>query len=373
MIKKYNYDSTGISADNAVVNESHIVATSRIFIAKTGALYSKSLVVTQSGNTLTRGLDYRLVVFNAEASKRSGQEVHSGLVMETIESQDPILLTYQTVGGEYASYENAIMQQIEALGLESSMILYGDLVGVPEVFAPGPHKTFAEDLYGMSRVVEMLSRIEDALLTGQAETISELFKRMDGKVNRGGRMTLRPENGSITVPDNVGAIDLVIPRSAAQNAKVSLELTYVADGKPFKAILSYNETLDAVANVAGYYIGPTSMEFPIAVGAVAGNGNVTVLRIADGLSGVLSVEHFYVLAINTTDDTLNDKYGSIAVLETPSTATFDMVPLVVSSGAVTSTTIDAITANADTQRQRIDKLESDISLLNDAIDNAQVV
>lgn len=323
LIKKYDFDVTGSSTDNHVPDEIHQRTESNVYLFRAGGAYSDSIIVTQAGKDLIEGVDFKKIVYNQKAHLETGQSVHYGIVLVHNEETEDLSFDYQAVGGEYASYTDVILSLIEKLGLTDSMVRLGDIEGLPEVFPPGPHKTQGDDLVGLSRLVEILARVVDAINTGSPNSMTMVKQLIADKVSKHDNYSLIPLNGSFAVDDsgssNVTA-DILIPRSAGQNEMVCVTLEIIGKHGAANCTLYYKEGINSV-NTISMVSSPVGDIGTIPYAVAVTNGNMTALRLySDSAKPIL--KRVVVKSIHSTDPDAYAKYQEVAIPETPLALSF---------------------------------------------------
>lgn len=370
-ITKYPFDRDGILESNAIVNESHPIGTSKIFIPRAGAFFTDTMVIIHDGRELVKGTDWQPIAFSQDASVETSREVHFAVVIYSIESQADVLMSYHAVGGTYSNYIDQIMVTIERLGLEPSMILYGDIIGLPELFPPAPHKTAGEDLVGLSRVVEMLARIEDALTSGSKVQLDELKDALKEIQLPVGRLTLRPNTHAYDFDMTVKQHDFIIRRSDAQNAFVSVEATMVIDDRVYKLYGSFRESQNDVINVHGYYNGPAIFAGDLSLGFSIGNDNTSIMRLES--TGDWKIQHMYVNALTTSDMNADTLVGTIEQLEEPVEAVIDTMALTLGGGDVTTDQLEQARGETTVVGEVVETQADEIAKIRATIDNASEI
>jgi hypothetical protein len=184
-IFKYPLDLLGTSVNNRVVGEAHTIGTrvGRIFVADYGPFFGNSSVFLDAatGRELVPVIDYRLVHTYKEAEQRAGQAVYTAVQIVNPDVGTEILATLQYVGGEFSYSYYAIKQALEALQNDNRQVAWGDLVGVPAMFAAAPHLHDIYDLYGLKYLIESNYDISAAIREGDVASRSLLLEQIRTK------------------------------------------------------------------------------------------------------------------------------------------------------------------------------------------------
>lgn len=320
-ITKLQFDGTMSNQDNYVPNEQHAAAP--LIVARQGGYFERSLVITQAGRRLIKGSDYRIAAYSQKASKEVGQAVAYAVVIMT-GSSAPIILNYHAVGGIWASYTDVMIDMLNEINLVDDIIYASDIVGMPTVFPPAPHKTHGDNLVGLERVVEMQARIVDAIITGNPAKMEALTRAIDGKVDAVNGVRLNTAENAVRLTSAVGTAtthDFTVPRSESEDNTVIVEMTFVGDEGVINASISYTESPSGITNVqhnATGFSGASTAQFAVS----KGNGNRTVIRLVNDAT-VKSFKDVFIKNVMSTDT--ESDYRSTAWLTQPSPVDFTLV------------------------------------------------
>jgi hypothetical protein len=171
-------DLSGNAVTNKVTAELHIVAATgtRAFVPTRGSFFTRGLILRNriTGTELIPDIHYRPVHLNIDASLRCGQEICSVILILPTSNVAEVELDYQAIGGEYSTSVSAIEQMLESLDLDNRTIRWGDIIGIPNYFAPAAHPHDIGDLYGFEYLVAILEQIRRAILLGDQAAFDEL-------------------------------------------------------------------------------------------------------------------------------------------------------------------------------------------------------
>lgn len=314
-ITKLPLDLTQSQPDNVIPNEQH-PGEKTVIVARYGAFYKKSLSITRGGTRLIEGVDFDFAAYSKDATEVSGQAVYYAIVLYKA-SPTPVVMNYHAVGGVYCTYTGVIVDMINELNLVDDIVRASDIVGLPEVFPPGPHTTHGDDLIGLSRVVEMLARLVDAVITGNPAVLASLRTSLEDKLSANTPTRLNPVNGHATLVSAAGSAtshDLIIPRSEAQDTYVIVELLMLGDEGVHNALISYREVASGVSEVV--HTRPGAANDSVAkFGIAKGNGNTTILRLANDVT----VKPFKEVFIKSISSPASDiAYNTVGWADTPS-------------------------------------------------------
>lgn len=184
-------DPTGSSPDNLVENEPHELIANRTYRAIAplqGAFYAKSLKVYDGNTLLTDGTNgtpeqYYACEMYELPSDRYGAEIDAIIIIKDPTVSNNVSISYQALGGPYGTSAQAIIQQIEALGLDARPLAWGDIVGKPSELTPAKHLHDLGDVYGFEFVVHALDRIRDAIEIGDQASHDAIYRYIDAAID----------------------------------------------------------------------------------------------------------------------------------------------------------------------------------------------
>lgn len=181
---KYQLDLTGKSPNNLVHDEIHKLkpAMNRVLVPKYGCFFTTTnmkLRDVETGYILKPEIDYKPIMFHADATDRMGQEVCGGIVITNPAVSDHVAFTHQLCGGEYIKITELLVELIQNLNLDNRTILWGDLLGKPHFYKAGPHLHDIGDTYGWEYVVEAIHTIRDAIYKGDEASHDHIYQVID--------------------------------------------------------------------------------------------------------------------------------------------------------------------------------------------------
>lgn len=183
----HEFDSTGISQDNLILEELHILseATALTIVSRYGLFYSNSVVVT---NALTNiplrlNIDYIFEGFDPEITALTNIECHSAIIFLT-NTFTNVLVTYQCVGG--AEGENSyLVQELrdKITNITTNVVPYSKVLNKPQRFPAIAHlHEVLTDLTGLESINNNLGKIVDALINVRGPINSAL--KINDRVDR---------------------------------------------------------------------------------------------------------------------------------------------------------------------------------------------
>lgn len=180
IIHKYPLDRTGRNPNNLIVGEPHTLPSgiNRPVVTNYGAFFTESLVVRDAatGDILAPHHQYKATQLYQDATTYTGKEVCSVIIVTDTTVSSEVEVDYQVIGGEYTTSVRAVRELVHDLDLDNRPVAWGDILGKPKGYPPGPHLHDAGDLYGMEYLVEAIERIRQAILVGNEGTLQELHQ-----------------------------------------------------------------------------------------------------------------------------------------------------------------------------------------------------
>lgn len=192
LVIQYPLDPTGVNPNNLVQNEPHELIANRTFRAiapNYGGFFTESLQVfdAATGRQLTDGSNgtvkqYYACEYYELPSERYGKEICAIVMIVDPAVSNNVTINYQTLGGPYGTSAQAIIQMIEALGLDNRPVAWGDIIGKPSEFPPSKHLHDIGDVYGFEYVVHALDRIRDAIEIGDQASHDIIYAYIDAAI-----------------------------------------------------------------------------------------------------------------------------------------------------------------------------------------------
>lgn len=185
-IFKYPLDLEGKNPDNCVTGEKHIIGSQRgrILIAESGPFFGTKTTVIDglTGLPLVPVQDFLFVHAYREAMEATGEAVYCGVRIINPDVSTNIELNVHYVGGEFSYSTFALFDMLHALENDDRSVHWGELIGVPNEWAPTPHLHSAYDLYAMKHLVAATSDIATAIREGYSAAHGMLFSMLDGRI-----------------------------------------------------------------------------------------------------------------------------------------------------------------------------------------------
>lgn len=184
LVIRYPLDPTGTNPNNLVTGEIQNLTPNRnvrAIATMYGAFFTNSLIVTDTSNNqvLTPGTQYYAAELYELPSARYGQEICAVILITDPTVSNQVSLQYQALGGPYSTSAQAIIQQIENLGLDTRPVAWGDILDRPSEFPPAFHLHDIGDVYGFEYLVHAIDRVRDAIEVGDAQQYDQIYAYID--------------------------------------------------------------------------------------------------------------------------------------------------------------------------------------------------
>ena len=170
----YPLDTTGTAASNLVVDEPHTLtevndAPYRILIPTFSPFYLHNLAVKHVDTAgvvkpLVEGVDFYCALPYMVATRSIGKPLYGGLAFISTLPQGTILVTVQTLGGEWCADAQYVYKMLLEKDYNAGVTWWDTLTNVQQVFPPTPHALAVTDIDGISNLIAELEKIRDALV-----------------------------------------------------------------------------------------------------------------------------------------------------------------------------------------------------------------
>lgn len=276
IVIRYPEDRTGVSPNNRVVDEEHTMVRRpvRAVAPYYGPFFADSMVIREmtTQTLLVRNVDYQIAYTYEIPTAKFGKNICAIVLITNQNVADTIQLTYQTVGGQYSSSVDAIVQMINSLDMDDRPVKWENIIGKPSEFDPAPHLHDIGDIYGFEYLVEACEGIRRAILMGDVATHDEIYRYIDAAIaSLGNNMdALRDaliahvnnfNNPHQTTPGQIGTytsaqIDALI---AASVATARIRVIDVASGTTLSDRNTYANTWIRVTGIPNGGVGALSI------------------------------------------------------------------------------------------------------------------
>ena len=185
-IPRYALDPTGLSPDNFVANEPHVLADFRVrvVVPNEGAFFGDSLVVIDSatGKRLTKGIHYVPQEYLRTPSELYGHAIYDIVLIIDRSVSANVIIHYQALGGHYNRQSTALKQLLEQKRDDGSDYSFYDVVGRPEQYEPVPHFMSVDDGLKFEYLTTALEKIRNAILWSDSIVYQDIYNYIDAMV-----------------------------------------------------------------------------------------------------------------------------------------------------------------------------------------------
>lgn len=182
---KYPLDLTGLSQNNRVTNETHVVdVNKRTIFPKEGAFFTKNFVIRLGNRTLVRNQDYKFFALHTDASVESNDEVCSAVTFINARIRGTITIEYNVVGGRYIITEQNTAQILDILNLDDRKVKWEHISNKPTLYHPACHVHHASDIFGLGPMVQYLGLIHEAIQNLRLQNNTGIWKQIAYMYNR---------------------------------------------------------------------------------------------------------------------------------------------------------------------------------------------
>ena len=168
---RYQTDYTGVLPANQIKNEV-VTLTSRkvrVFAPKNAPYYKESMVIKDvtTGVTLTNAQWKAYYLVSAPSSMTDlGKEVYAIVVVTDQTVSNNLSISYQTVGGDYVTGYDNLIQLLTACTQDSRPISWPNVLNVTDGFTPNQHLHPISDTFGWEYLATYLEQLKLAILLG---------------------------------------------------------------------------------------------------------------------------------------------------------------------------------------------------------------
>lgn len=168
---RYQTDYTGVLAANQVKNEAVTLTTRkvRVFAPKNAPYYKDSMVIKDmaSGVTLTSNQWKAYYLVSAPSAMTDlGKEVYAIVIITDQAVGNNLSITYQTVGGDYVTGYDNLVQLLTACTQDARPITWPNVLNVTDSFTPNQHLHPISDTFGWEYLATYLEQLKLAILFG---------------------------------------------------------------------------------------------------------------------------------------------------------------------------------------------------------------
>lgn len=183
---KYVLDLTGTNTSNLITDENVVLGTTkvRVFTPINGPFFQESLVIKDLSTNLTlTSNQYRCLLLVPTASSISGKAVYSIIAITDQNVGQNLLISYQTVGGDFNQSLQPILDLIDALINDNRPSDWGSIIDRQDLFNPTQHMHPLGDTLGWEYLAYAIQLLSTAILLGDNVKKEQVLTYLDDKLN----------------------------------------------------------------------------------------------------------------------------------------------------------------------------------------------
>ena len=168
---RYPLDPTGISPNNLVVNEPHVLDFKkfRVIVPVNGAYFDDNTLKvydTLNQRLLNKGDDYLCTDIASVPTSKYNKTICDTITIKNREVSNQVMITYQALGGEFSTRFDVIESIIETLKIDERPVNYNNITQLPDVFPGAPEFTDIGNGYGFEYLITALDRLNRTIQLG---------------------------------------------------------------------------------------------------------------------------------------------------------------------------------------------------------------
>lgn len=183
---RYQYDPTGVNPDNRVEGEVRTMTPRQVraVVPMHGPFFSESLIIYDdiTNRLLVKGTDYQVTSFYQELSMKVGRSISQVILITNVDVSERIRVTYQSVGGLYQNYAQAIADMYDSLLNDTRPVDWSNVEGKPFEYNPTLHKHLLQDIVGFEPLVTAIEKISSALVLNNIPAFEAMIEWVESKV-----------------------------------------------------------------------------------------------------------------------------------------------------------------------------------------------
>ena len=251
----YPLDPSGINPANLVVGEIHTTLnrTIRAVVTNYGAFFGSSMVIKDlaTGVNLNSSQWYPAQLYT-QPTLQYGAPIYSLIMITDPVVSDNIALTYQALGGAFSTSQQALVDYINNLDLDSRPASWPDIINKPDAFTPSPHLHDVGTIYGFEYIVQALDNLTYAIQVGDAAYNDSLLAYVDAQNGN-----LASELAALQAQLTAHVTNLSNPHQTTA-AQVGAYTTAQSDSNLNAAVSTLNTSITTVSNNLTSHVNNTS-------------------------------------------------------------------------------------------------------------------
>lgn len=178
LYQELELDYTGYAKENLIVGEYHKIEKKQAWgiVPHHGLYYADSLIIMDGAKPLDPGTDYYCINLHPMLTAKTGKPVCAAIVIRGSSVANQLKITYQAVGGPYATDNAIIANLVQSLVNDKRPTDWNNIFNKPSLFPPTQHRHFIADLEGWEDVVYALERIKQANTLVHVDVMNTILK-----------------------------------------------------------------------------------------------------------------------------------------------------------------------------------------------------
>lgn len=183
----FDLDLSGNSPYNLISSEAVALTgslTYRSFAPKYGPYYYESVEVRDAHTlrVLVKDIEYQCKDLATAATAVTGKDLYRTVIVLNTAISNDILVSYQTIGGEYVQDYSAIQVLTNNLLADTRPLGWPGIVGKPQTYDPTMHLHALGDATGFEYLVSALEMVRQTILSGDQIQSDAILRYIDDRM-----------------------------------------------------------------------------------------------------------------------------------------------------------------------------------------------
>jgi hypothetical protein len=184
---RYPVDLTGVNPSNLVPNEPVVLTSQGVrVVSPMYAPYFKDSLVIVDAVTSQQLISTQFKVLNLvtvpTAQLVPGKEVYDNIIITDRTVNNNLLITYQSIGGDYTRSFDTAKILLDSLFSDSRPVTWPNVTNKPEVFSPTLHTHAVGDIFSWEFVCLALERLRAVLVLSDSISDYEVLSYLDSRI-----------------------------------------------------------------------------------------------------------------------------------------------------------------------------------------------
>jgi len=166
---RYQFDPTGHSTDNLIIDELHTVSQSgpALIIPREGLMYTPGFTVRRASSNvpLIQNTDFHFISLDEFITAKTGIETASAIQFDKAEHFGDFVITYQAVGGYEGRFNRLVQDLIDAIErAKDADVEWVRVKNKPAQYPPEYHNHELISITGWEKFTVKLHELKEAIL-----------------------------------------------------------------------------------------------------------------------------------------------------------------------------------------------------------------